>query len=271
MLKHLSTCKSPQGMLSPVIKELVPKYFDGFTKENLYVISIMPCTAKKAEAVRGQLFDNGRAQTDIVLTTQEIARMLKSAGIDLATIKPEQNDSPFGQYTGAATIFGASGGVAEAAVRTAYEFVTHETLENLDFKPLRGVDKNHRTKEAEVDIKGTKVKVRVVSTLKEAEKSIRELKEGKADFQLLEVMACPGGCINGGGQPRSCDNSKIKEMRAEGLYKEDSELPFRKSHQNPDIVKLYEEFLEKPNSHKAHELLHTTYEDMFTNSYRDLH
>ena len=270
LLKHLSTCKSPQGMLSPIIKELVPKYYDGYTKDNLYVVSIMPCTAKKAEAVRGQLYDNGRPQTDIVLTTQEIARMLKSAGIDLAVINPEPNDSPFGCYSGAGTIFGASGGVAEAAVRTAYEFVVHEPLENLDFKPLRGVDKNHRTKEAEIDIKGTKVKVRVVSTLKEAEKSIKELKEGRADFHLLEVMACPGGCINGGGQPRSCDDIRIKEQRAEGLYKEDRELPVRKSHQNPDIVKLYEEFLEKPNSHKAHELLHTTYSDMFKNSYRDL-
>ena len=271
MLNHLSTCKSPQGMLSPIIKELVPKYYEGYTKENLYVVSIMPCTAKKAEAVRGQLFDsNGRAQTDVVLTTQEIARMIKSAGINLATINPEENDSPFGQYTGAGTIFGASGGVAEAAVRTAYEFITHEELKTLDFKPLRGVDKDHRTKEAEIDIKGTKVKVRVVSTLREAEKSIREIKEGKADFHLLEVMACPGGCINGGGQPRSCDDSKIKEERAKGLYKEDSELHYRKSHQNPDIVKLYEEFLEKPNSHKAHELLHTTYSNMFENSYRDL-
>ena len=270
MLKHLSTCKSPQGMLSPIIKELVPKYYDGYTKDNLYVVSIMPCTAKKAEAVRGQLYDNGRPQTDIVLTTQEIARMLKSAGIDLAAINPEPNDSPFGCYSGAGTIFGASGGVAEAAVRTAYEFVVHEPLENLDFKPLRGVDKNHRTKEAEIDIKGTKVKVRVVSTLKEAEKSIKELKEGRADFHLLEVMACPGGCINGGGQPRSCDDIRIKEQRAEGLYKEDRELPVRKSHQNPDVIKLYEEFLEKPNSHKAHELLHTTYSDMFKNSYRDL-
>lgn len=271
MLNHLSTCKSPQGMLSPIIKELVPKYYEGYTKENLYVVSIMPCTAKKAEAVRGQLFDsNGRAQTDVVLTTQEIARMIKSAGINLATINPEENDSPFGQYTGAGTIFGASGGVAEAAVRTAYEFITHEELKTLDFKPLRGVDKDHRTKEAEIDIKGTKVKVRVVSTLREAEKSICEIKEGKADFHLLEVMACPGGCINGGGQPRSCDDSKIKEERAKGLYKEDSELPYRKSHQNPDIVKLYEEFLEKPNSHKAHELLHTTYSNMFENSYRDL-
>lgn len=270
LLKHLSTCKSPQGMLSPIIKELVPKYYDSYTKDNLYVVSIMPCTAKKAEAVRGQLYDNGRPQTDIVLTTQEIARMLKSAGIDLAAINPEPNDSPFGCYSGAGTIFGASGGVAEAAVRTAYEFVVHEPLENLDFKPLRGVDKNHRTKEAEIDIKSTKVKVRVVSTLKEAEKSIKELKEGRADFHLLEVMACPGGCINGGGQPRSCDDIKIKEQRAEGLYEEDRGLPVRKSHQNPDIVKLYEEFLEKPNSHKAHELLHTTYSDMFKNSYRDL-
>lgn len=270
LLKHLSTCKSPQGMLSPIIKELVPKYYDGYTKDNLYVVSIMPCTAKKAEAVRGQLYDNGIPQTDIVLTTQEIARMLKSAGIDLAAINPEPNDSPFGCYSGAGTIFGASGGVAEAAVRTAYEFVVHEPLENLDFKPLRGVDKNHRTKEAEIDIKGTKVKVRVVSTLKEAEKSIKELKEGRADFHLLEVMACPGGCINGGGQPRSCDDIKIKEQRAEGLYEEDRGLPVRKSHQNPDIIKLYEEFLEKPNSHKAHELLHTTYSDMFKNSYRDL-
>ncbi len=270
LLKHLSTCKSPQGMLSPIIKELVPKYYDGYTKDNLYVVSIMPCTAKKAEAVRGQLYDNGRPQTDIVLTTQEIARMLKSAGIDLAAINPEPNDAPFGCYSGAGTIFGASGGVAEAAVRTAYEFVVHEPLENLDFKPLRGVDKNHRTKEAEIDIKGTTVKVRVVSTLKEAEKSIKELKEGRADFHLLEVMACPGGCINGGGQPRSCDDIKIKEQRAEGLYEEDRGLPVRKSHQNPDIVKLYEEFLEKPNSHKAHELLHTTYSDMFKNSYRDL-
>ncbi len=270
LLKHLSTCKSPQGMLSPIIKELVPKYYDGYTKDNLYVVSIMPCTAKKAEAVRGQLYDNGRPQTDIVLTTQEIARMLKSAGIDLAAINPEPNDSPFGCYSGAGTIFGASGGVAEAAVRTAYEFVVHESLENLDFKPLRGVDKNHRTKEAEIDIKGTKVKVRVVSTLKEAEKSIKELKEGRADFHLLEVMACPGGCINGGGQPRSCDDIRIKEQRAEGLYEEDRGLPVRKSHQNPDVIKLYEEFLEKPNSHKAHELLHTTYSDMFRNSYRDL-
>ncbi len=270
LLKHLSTCKSPQGMLSAVVKELVPKYFDGFTSENTYVVSIMPCTAKKVEAKRAQLAKDGQPETDYVLTTQEIARMIKGAGLNLAEIEPEPNDSPFGQYTGAATIFGASGGVAEAAARTAYEFVTGETLESLDFQPLRGVDASLRTKDAEVDINGTVVKVRVVSTLKEAEKSIKALQAGTADFQLLEVMACPGGCVNGGGQPRSCDNAKIKEERADGLYKEDAELPFRKSHENPDIKKLYEEFLEKPNSHKAHEMLHTHYKNLFENSYKDL-
>lgn len=266
MLNHLSSCKSPQGMLSPVLKELVPKYYEGFSKENLAVVSIMPCTAKKVEAKRFQLW----GETDIVLTTQELGKMIKGAGIDLTSLTPEKNDSPFGEYTGAGTIFGASGGVAEAAVRTAYEFVTGETLKDVDIKQMRGVDKNSRTKDVELDIKGTIVKVRVVSTLKEAEKSLQEIKEGKADFHMLEVMACPGGCINGGGQPRSCDNSKIKELRAEGLYKEDSELPYRKSHENPEIKKLYAEFLEKPNSHKAHELLHTHYENMFSGSYKDL-
>ncbi len=270
LLHHLSSCKSPEGMMSPLLKELVPKYFNGFTKENLYVISIMPCTAKKAEIKRSQLTRDGRQETDYVLTTQEIARMIKSAGLNLAEIEPENNDSPFGQYTGAGTIFGASGGVAEAAVRTAYEFVTGDKLENMDFYPLRGVDKNSRTKDATIDIKGTAVKVRVVSTLKEAEKSLREILDGKADFQMLEVMACPGGCINGGGQPRSCDNSKIKEERADGLYKEDTELPYRKSHENPDIQKLYNEFLEKPGSHISHDMLHTHYKNLFEHSYKDL-
>lgn len=266
MLNHLSSCKSPQGMLSPVLKELVPKYFDGFTKENMVVVSIMPCTAKKVEAKRYQLF----GETDIVMTTKELGKMIKSAGIDFKSLEPSKPDSPFGEYSGAGTIFGASGGVAEAAVRTAYEFVTGEELQDVDIKPMRGVDKNSRTKDVELDVKGTKVKVRVVSTLKEAEKSIQAIKNGTADFQMLEVMACPGGCINGGGQPRSCDDAKIKEYRAEGLYKEDRELPVRRSHQNSEIKKLYAEFLQAPGSHKAHELLHTTYADLFANSYRDL-
>lgn len=266
MLNHLSTCKSPQAMLSPVLKALVPQFFEGVTKENLVVVSIMPCTAKKIEAKRYQMY----GETDVVMTTQELGKMIKSAGIDFNALEPSKPDSPFGEYSGAGTIFGASGGVAEAAVRTAYEFVTGEELQDVDIKGLRGVDENSRTKDVELDIKGTKVKVRVVSTLKEAEKSLQEIKNGTADFQMLEVMACPGGCINGGGQPHSCNDSKIKERRAEGLYKEDRELPVRRSHENSEIKKLYAEFLQAPGSHKAHELLHTTYADMFANSYRDL-
>ena len=269
MLNHLSSCKSPQGMLSPVLKEIVPKSFPGFTEENMIVLSIMPCTAKKVEAKRNQLMRNGKFETDIVLTTKEFGRMIKSAGIDFAALEPQEADSPFGAYTGAGTIFGASGGVAEAAVRTAYYMVTGEELPSLDVQPMRGVDKNSRSKQATLDIKGTPVTVRVVSTLREAEKCIQEIKNGTADFQMLEVMACPGGCVNGGGQPTSCNDSAIKAERAQGLYTEDKNLALRCSHKNPDIQKLYNEYLEKPGSHKAHELLHTTYTDKKKGSYKD--
>ncbi len=267
MLKHLSSCKSPMSMLSPVLVDLVPKQL-GIERENLVVVAIMPCTAKKYECKRPELARNGHPDTDYVLTTQELGRMIKEAGINFNSLEPEDHDSPFGEYTGAGTIFGASGGVAEAAVRTAYEFATGEQLKDVDIKEMRGT--SNRSKTVELDLKGTKLVVRVVSTLKEAEKAIREIKEGKADFQMLEVMACPGGCVNGGGQPRSCDDSRIKAERAEGLYKEDSELPQRKSHMNPSIQKLYQEYLEHPGSHKAHELLHTTYANKFAGSYKDI-
>ncbi len=267
LLSHLSTCKSPQGMLSPVLKEFLPKYYEGYKKEDIVVVSIMPCTAKKYEAIREQLIN----ETDFVLTTKEFAKMIKAAGIDFKKLKEEEANSPFGQYTGAATIFGASGGVAEAAVRTAYNMVTGEELSNVDIKTLRGVDAKSRTKDLVVDIKGTSVKVRVVSTLKEAEKSLKEIKSGTSDFHILEVMACPGGCVNGGGQPISCSDSSIKEKRAEGLYEEDRNLEFRRSHQNPDIIKLYNECLGgKPGSEIAHHLLHTTYSDKFKGSYKDI-
>jgi NADH-quinone oxidoreductase subunit G len=253
--------------MSPVIKEFLPKYYEGYNKEDIKVVSIMPCTAKKYEAVREQL--NG--ETDIVLTTREFAKMIKGAGIDYKSLKDEEANSPFGLYSGAGTIFGASGGVAEAAVRTAYYFVTGEELTNIDVTDLRGVQADTRTKDTVVDIKGTKVKVRVVSTLKEAEKSIKEIKSGKADFKMLEVMACPGGCINGGGQPVSCLDTTIKEKRAKGLYEEDKHLQYRKSHTNPDIIKLYNEcFGGKIGSETAHHLLHTKYTDKFKNSYKDI-
>lgn len=267
-IKNLSTCKSPQSMLSPVLKELLPKYFEGYTKDNIRVVSVMPCTAKKMERQRSQLQTVDAPDTDFVLTTQELGRMISEAGIDFKSLKPEIEDSPFGAYTGAATIFGASGGVAEAAVRTAYEFLTGESLKDVDIKEMRGT--TNRNKSIELDIKGTKVVVRVVSTLVEAEKALNEIKDGTANFQVLEVMACPGGCVSGGGQPYSFQDRTIRQKRAEGLYKEDTELTLRKSHENPEIKKLYAEFLKEPGSHKSHELLHTTYEDKFKGSYRDL-
>ncbi|MFA7658117.1 MAG: NADH-dependent [FeFe] hydrogenase, group A6 [Candidatus Gastranaerophilaceae bacterium] len=267
-IKNLSTCKSPQSMMSRVLKELLPKYFEGYTTDNTVVVSVMPCTAKKFEGRREQLKKGGVRDTDYVLTTQELGRMIKEAGIDFKNLKPETQDSPFGAYSGAGTIFGASGGVAEAAARTAYEFVTGEELKDVDIKQMRGV--SNRSKTMELDLKGTKVTVRIVSTIVEAEKALKEIKEGRANFQMLEVMACPGGCVNGGGQPYSYNDTTIKQKRAAGLYKEDSELPIRKSHLNPEIKKLYAEFLKEPGSHKSHELLHTTYENMFKGSYRDL-
>lgn len=267
MLHHLSSCKSPMSMLSPVLKTLVPEHF-GISRDNMVVVAIMPCTAKKYECKRPELTTNGKPDTDYVLTTQELGRMIKEAGINFNALDTEAPDSPFGEYTGAGTIFGASGGVAEAAARTAYEFATSEPLNDVDIKQMRGT--SNRSRDIELDLKGTKLIIRVVSTLREAEKSLKEIKEGKAKFQMLEVMACPGGCINGGGQPRSCDDSKIKEERAQGLYKEDSELQYRKSHFNPSIRKLYNEYLEEPNSHKAHELLHTIYTNKFTGSYKDI-
>ena len=257
MLEHLSSCKSPQGMLGAIIREYVPQYYPEIKPENLVSVSIMPCTGKKAEIKRDEFKRaNGGYEIDYVLTTQEIGRMIKAAGIDLKRIKEEEADSPFGKYSGAATIFGVSGGVAEAAARTAYEVVTGEELKDVVINDMRGTN---RVKTVELDLKGTKIKVKIVNTLKEAENCIREIKEGKADYQLLEVMACPGGCINGGGQPISCNDSSIKEQRAKGLYTDDEKGQWRKSHQNPDVMDLYSKHLDKPNSHKAHELLHTTY------------
>lgn len=265
MLEHLSSCKSPQGMLGAVIREYVPKYHENFAPENLVSVSIMPCTAKKYEAKREQFkMADGRQEIDYVLTTQELGRMIKSAGIDFSKLEGEAPDSPFGKYTGAGTIFGVSGGVAEAAARTAYKLVTGEELQNVVINDMRGTK---RVKTVELDLKGTKIKVKIVNTLKEAEKCIREIKEGKADYQLLEVMACPGGCINGGGQPLSYNDSNIKEKRAEGLYEDDDKGTWRKSHENPEIIDLYSKHLEAPNSHKAHELLHTSYSNKRQNCY----
>lgn len=266
MIPHLSTCRSPQGMMGAIIRNVIPKTYEGYTADNIYSVSIMPCTAKKAEIAREQFkLENGKSEIDCVLTTQELGRLIKASGIDFKKLEPQEPDSPFKDFTGAGTIFGVSGGVAEAAVRTAYEYVTGEPINNLEIKEMRGLD---RVKTIELDLKGTPVKVKIVNTLKEAEKCIQEIKAGKADYQMLEVMACPGGCINGGGQPQSCKDSTIKEKRAEGLYQDDRNLPIRRSHENPDIKKLYADFLEKPGSHEAHHLLHTSYDNKKEKSYK---
>ena len=268
MLEHLSSCKSPQGMLGAIIKKYVPEYYKDITNENIVSVSVMPCTAKKAEAIRKQFRrEDGSYEIDYVLTTQELGRLIKSAGVDFKSIEGVEADSPFGKYTGAGTIFGVSGGVAEAAARTAYQMVTGEELTDVVISPMRGT---HRVKTVELDLKGTKVKVKIVNTLREAEKCLQEIQEGKADYQLLEVMACPGGCINGGGQPQSCDDLSIREKRAEGLYEDDATEEFRKSHENPEIKELYAKHLEKPGSHIAHELLHTTYSDKWTKLYKNV-
>lgn len=268
MLEHLSSCKSPQGMLGAIIKKYVPEYYKDITNENIVSVSVMPCTAKKAEAIRKQFRrEDGSYEIDYVLTTQELGRLIKSAGVDFKSIEGVEADSPFGKYTGAGTIFGVSGGVAEAAARTAYQMVTGEELTDVVISPMRGT---HRVKTVELDLKGTKVKVKIVNTLREAEKCLQEIQEGKADYQLLEVMACPGGCINGGGQPQSCDDLSVREKRAEGLYEDDATEEFRKSHENPEIKKLYAKHLEKPGSHIAHELLHTTYSDKWTKLYKNV-
>ena len=257
MLNHLSSCKSPQGMMGAIIREYVPQYYEDITDENLVSVSIMPCTGKKAEAMREEFKRaDGSYEIDYVLTTQEIAKMIQTAGIKMKKIKEEDADSPFGRYSGAATIFGVSGGVAEAAARTAYHLVTGKELDKLEINEIRGTN---REKSVELNINDKKIKVKVVNTIKEAEKCIQEIKSGKSDYQILEVMACPGGCINGGGQPISCNEPEIKEMRAQGLYQDDEKDVWRKSHENPDIKELYSKHLESPNSHKAHELLHTTY------------
>ena len=265
MLNHLSSCKSPQAMMGSIIREFVPKHYEDITPENLVSVSIMPCTAKKAEAIREEFRrPDGSYEIDYVLTTQEIAKMINTAGIKMKKISDAEADSPFGTYSGAGTIFGVSGGVAEAVARTAYTMITGKDLENFVINEVRGTN---REKSVELNINDKKIKVKVVNTLREAEKCIQEIKNGKADYQILEVMACPGGCINGGGQPISCNEPEIKDLRAQGLYEDDEKGVWRKSHENPDVIKLYDDYLEKPNSHKAHELLHTTYSNKRKNCY----
>ncbi|MDK2927031.1 MAG: NADP-reducing hydrogenase subunit HndD [Bacillota bacterium] len=254
LLSNLSTCKSPQQMFGAVTKTYYAEKM-GLKPEDIYVVSIMPCTAKKFEAQRPEMTASGTADVDAVLTTRELARMLKEAGIEFESLPEEEYDAPLGISTGAGAIFGATGGVMEAALRTVYEAVTGKTLENLDFTAVRGLE---GVKEAAVDLDGKTVKVAVAHGLANAKKVLEKIKAGEADWQFVEIMCCPGGCIGGGGQPVPVDRKK-RAARIKAIYEVDAAMPLRKSHENPAVKTLYEEYLGAPLSEKAHELLHTHY------------
>lgn len=254
LLPHVSTCKSPQQMFGALAKTFYAEKAN-ISPAKIFSVSIMPCTAKKYECTRPEMRSSGYQDVDVVLTTRELARMIQQAGLDFEKLPEEEFDAPFGLTTGAAVIFGASGGVMEAALRTVYEVVTGQELEDVDFKAVRGYT---GIREAEVDLAGTKVKIAVTSSLKNAKVLLEKIKQGEADYHFIEIMACPGGCVGGGGQPFRA-TAGIKANRAAGVYKIDCCLPIRKSHKNPAITEIYEQFLKKPLGHKSHELLHTHY------------
>ncbi len=255
LLPHLSTCKSPHQMLGALAKTYYAKKA-GIDPAKMITVSIMPCTAKKFECSRPEMRDSGFQDVDYVLTTRELARMIKAAGIDFGNLPDGKYDDPLGEYSGAATIFGATGGVMEAALRTAYEVATGKKLENVDFAGVRGLE---GVKEAAVAMDGLgEVRVAVAHGLGNAKKLMDRLAAGKANYHFIEVMACPGGCVAGGGQPIPVNN-EIRRLRAQALYQEDKNLRYRKSHENPSIVKIYQEFLKEPLGEKSHHLLHTKY------------
>jgi NADP-reducing hydrogenase subunit HndD len=232
----------------------------GIDPKDIFVVSIMPCTAKKFEITRDNQNASGYPDLDVSLTTRELAKMIKTAGIDFAALPDEEADPVFGIASGAGHIFGATGGVMEAALRTVYEVVTGKTLEKPEFHEVRGVE---AIKEAEYDLDGIKVKVAVTSGTANAKKLLDMVKSGEKDYTFIEVMACPGGCVNGGGQPHQPgyvrNFTDLRAERAKALYSEDEAMTLRKSHENPVIKELYDTYLGAPGSHKAHEILHTSY------------
>ncbi|MCD8324602.1 MAG: [FeFe] hydrogenase, group A [Clostridiales bacterium] len=259
MTENLSSCKSPQQMFGAIAKSYYAEKM-GIDKENMVVVSVMPCTAKKFEIGRDDQAANGVPDVDIAITTRELGRMIERAGIVFDSLPDEEFDMPLGLGTGAAVIFGATGGVMEAALRTAVEKLTGEELASLDFTDVRGTE---GIKEASYNVAGMDVKVAVASGLKNARDLLKKVEAGEADYHFIEIMGCPGGCVNGGGQPQQPgyirNTVDIRAKRAEVLYNIDRNNSIRKSHENPAIIELYETYLGEPGSHRAHELLHTTY------------
>ena len=258
-IKYLSSCKSPHEMFGALIKTYYAEK-NNIDPEKIYIVSVMPCIAKKYERQRTELKNNGMYDVDCVLTTRELARMIKQANIEFSELENEEFDNPMGEATGAAAIFGVTGGVMEAALRTASEILSGEELEDIDFKQVRGEEGIRR---AILKIGERDIKVVVANGLGNAKIIMEEIKSGKADYQFVEIMACPGGCIMGGGQP--IKNSKIRatvdvrKKRADAMYTIDEKSRIRKSHENPVLKQIYSEYIGVPGGHKAHELFHTTY------------
>jgi len=256
LLNLPSTCKSPQQMWGAIAKTYLAEKL-GIQSEKLYVVSVMPCVAKKSEANREEFVnENNNPDIDVVITTRELAKMIKRSGLEFASLPSSDFDTIMGESTGAGVIFGTSGGVMEAALRTAYEWITNSTLEELDFKAVRGLE---GIKEASLVIDGNKINIAIVNGLANAKNLLDNIEDTSKKYHFIEVMACPGGCINGGGQPYSNEQYSLIEKRMNALYSEDANKVIRKSHENPEIIKLYDEFLGKPNGEKSHHLLHTHY------------
>ena len=265
MLENLSSCKSPQQMFGAITKTYFAEK-NGIDPKDIIMVSVMPCTAKKFEINRPDQSAAGVPDVDISITTRELARMIERVGINFLSLPEEQFDDPLGRSSGAAVIFGATGGVMEAALRTAVETLTGEELANLDFKEVRGTK---GIKEATYQVAGLEVNVAVASGLANARKLLDAVKEGTANYHFIEIMGCPGGCVNGGGQPHQPavvrNFNDIRALRAKALYDQDAKSAVRKSHENESIQILYNEYLKKPGSHKAHEVLHTTYVERAVN------
>ena len=258
-IPNLSSCKSPHQMFGAVLKTYYAEK-NNIDPKDIFVVSVMPCSSKKFESSREEMENAGLRDVDAVITTRELARMIRQAGLNFTALEDEAFDNPF-DGTGAGVIFGATGGVMEAALRTVKELVDGKELEKVEFDVVRGSDKG--IKEATVKVGDMDVNVAIVHGLGNARKVLNDIKDGKANYHFIEIMACPGGCVTGGGQPiidaKTLMDIDPKAERAKALYSEDKGSKLRKSHENPAIKKIYEEFLEKPGSHKAHELLHTHY------------
>lgn len=251
----ISTCKSPHQMLGAVTKTYLAEMLN-INPEDIVVVSVMPCVAKKNEADREEMMIDDMKDVDLVITTRELATMIKEAGLDIRNIKDGEFDNPLGVSSGAGVIFGSSGGVMEAALRSAYEWITKETLENVNFNEVRGIQ---GVKEATVNIAGKEINIAVVNSLKNAEKVMKDINAGNSKYQFIEVMACPGGCIGGGGQPYIKGDRNILKKRMEAIYKDDLNHESRKSHENEAILKLYEDYLGEKGGSKAKKILHVHY------------